>query len=308
MTSIQAEGGRYAGGMIKQSQTLQGVISTLKDNIFNLSGGLAQSLLPIVKSGAIALIEFSQTLNNNIENIKIAATSLTLATGAFGAYLIATNLSIAATLRFTAALLTNPFVLVAAGIATLGAALFGIIKYWDEVKLAFLNGTKTILTSLLPLEVVFEELFNIDSTRIKAALASINQSVEELQSKIKNKQNPIIDPAQLEADAKATEEAAQAQKIANEEKLAETARINALELEARRIHNEELLLAEQEGILAINELRTASELLTAEERLLREEADLLARQDLEAKKLQIVIDAENNKAQLEADAESRKKL
>ena len=49
LKSASQEGGKYFGAMKKQSQTLNGLISTLKDTISQLLGELTQSLVPVIK-------------------------------------------------------------------------------------------------------------------------------------------------------------------------------------------------------------------------------------------------------------------
>jgi hypothetical protein len=235
------------------------------------------------------------------------AIGIGLTATAMGAYAIATSAAVASTIAFTAALATNPVGLIALGISAVIGGLILLVKKWDEVKLVILQGVQSILQTLLPLEDAFASVFGIDSGRISGALNSITDSVTLLKNKINEKNAPIVDTAQLEADAKLAKDQA-AIRAANEAVAAEERnRLNAVELEAKRIHNQELLLVEQEGILAQNELRTANEVLTVEQRALREQEDLTARQELEASKLQLVIDSENNKAQAEADAEKRRK-
>jgi len=58
--SLSAEGGFAFGGMIKQSKTLDGVLSTVGDNISLLAADIGKELLPTVKLGAEAFLEFVQ--------------------------------------------------------------------------------------------------------------------------------------------------------------------------------------------------------------------------------------------------------
>ena len=58
--------GEFAfGGIEKRSQTLQGRISTLKDNIELFSATIGERLAPALKAGVTALTEFIQRLGNN---------------------------------------------------------------------------------------------------------------------------------------------------------------------------------------------------------------------------------------------------
>ena len=235
------------------------------------------------------------------------AIGLGLTATAMGAYALATSGAVASTIAFTAALLTNPIGLIAVGIAAAIGGLILMIKKWDEVKVAVLSGVSLLLQAMLPLEVIFNKVFGLDSKVITNSIKSIETSVDSLKKKINEKSAPIVDPAQIAADAKLASDQAALRKVNADKATAEVAAINALAVEAKRIHNAELLLAEQEGVLAQQEFRTATDELTIAERTTREADDLVARQELEAAKLQLVIDSETNKAAAEADAEARKK-
>jgi tape measure domain-containing protein len=309
MVKIQAEGGVYAGGMIKQSQTLQGVLSSLSDNFFNLSGELGKTVLPMFKSIALALIEFTDAIVKNMDNIKIAIQTIGILTAAYGAYLLVTNLATIATtgLATAIAILTSPITLTIAAIVAVGAAVFALIKYWDEVKLAFLTGVQVILQTIQPLEAMFNKLFGMDTSMITSSLESIGQSIDKVKEKINQKQQPIVDQAALDAEAKAAEELAAKKAAALAEKIAAEKAANAIILENKRIHNGEMLLAEQEAIVAENEFHTANDTLNLETQIVKQQEDLLRRQEFEQAKLQLQIDAEMQKAKLTTDSIERKK-
>jgi len=58
--SLSEEGGQFAGGMIEQSKTLSGVLSTLKDNLFLVSVQLGQELLPAIKAVSRSVIDLTR--------------------------------------------------------------------------------------------------------------------------------------------------------------------------------------------------------------------------------------------------------
>lgn len=68
--SLSAEGGQFAEGMIKQSKTLSGVLSTLTDNFKLLVADIGKDLLPIVKEYALRLIEIIKS-NKDLIKIKV---------------------------------------------------------------------------------------------------------------------------------------------------------------------------------------------------------------------------------------------
>lgn len=57
-----SEGGQYAGAMEAQSQTINGSIATLKDNISSLLGELTAELIPVIKEVLEYILEVVRTL------------------------------------------------------------------------------------------------------------------------------------------------------------------------------------------------------------------------------------------------------
>ena len=56
-SSLSEEGNQFAGGMVRQSQTFNGVISTLSDNAEIFAAAVGDKLLPVIKKIAIASTE-----------------------------------------------------------------------------------------------------------------------------------------------------------------------------------------------------------------------------------------------------------
>jgi tape measure domain-containing protein len=79
--SISQEGGQAFNGMAKQSETLQGRISTLKDNFALLSNDIGQQFAPYIKQAAEGLTNFIQTLRENKTAVKFAAAILGIGAG-----------------------------------------------------------------------------------------------------------------------------------------------------------------------------------------------------------------------------------
>ena len=61
-SSLSEEGGMFAGSINKQSKTLTGVISTLKDNVFLLQGAFGKAFAPIIAENAQKLTTILQDL------------------------------------------------------------------------------------------------------------------------------------------------------------------------------------------------------------------------------------------------------
>lgn len=65
LKKASSEGGKYYGAMAKQSETLNGSLSTLKDSFNSLLGELTQSLVPIIKQ----IIQFINDLMTRIREM-----------------------------------------------------------------------------------------------------------------------------------------------------------------------------------------------------------------------------------------------
>lgn len=66
--SMTSEGGQFFRGMERQSQTFNGLVSTMKDNITILAGTLGTALLPHFKVLTARIIEISQAANEWVMN------------------------------------------------------------------------------------------------------------------------------------------------------------------------------------------------------------------------------------------------
>lgn len=71
--SLSQEGGKAFGGMEKQSKTLEGQLSTLKDNFSLVFNEIGKHFLPIVKQATTALIGFLQYVREHPEIAEFAA-------------------------------------------------------------------------------------------------------------------------------------------------------------------------------------------------------------------------------------------
>lgn len=87
--AMTSEGGKFHGMMIKQSTTLNGLWSTLKDNVGLVMRELGGSLLPIAKGAASAFIEMLGTVSAWIEANRGAVAMIGMALLGVGAGLTA---------------------------------------------------------------------------------------------------------------------------------------------------------------------------------------------------------------------------
>jgi len=79
--SLSQEGGMFYEGMVRQSKTLGGVLSTLQDNFSLVASEVGVAFLPAIKSAAIGVIELLQSIQKLVgEGSKVRR----LFTGMFG--------------------------------------------------------------------------------------------------------------------------------------------------------------------------------------------------------------------------------
>jgi len=183
--SLSKEGEIFYEGMIKQSKTLGGVMSTLGDNFDLLASDIGELFLPMIKDAAIAIINFIQEnrklivlkikefidsiskayesftgfLSENAEALKTSAKAMIITGAAIGvitvalkANAIAMSIAAAATGAFTAvlAVLTSPITLIVAAIAGIGVAAYYLSKNWDFVTAKMKVFVGTVLEKISP--------------------------------------------------------------------------------------------------------------------------------------------------------------
>ncbi len=169
MERSTAAGGKYYGSMDKQSQTLQGRLSTLKDTINSSLGKamipiletLANKVLPQVtaalekvdwesfgeKAGKVfnKILSFAMWVIDNFDTIStlviaVGAAFLTWkVVGIINGLITAIKALTATQWALNAAMSANPIGLIIAAIAALIAIIIVLVKNWDKVKAA---GTK----------------------------------------------------------------------------------------------------------------------------------------------------------------------
>ena len=144
------EGGKYFGAMENQSQTLNGQMSTLKDNFMTFAGEATEPLFNFLKDTALPVLndlltggeEVSKWLKENEQPLTLLAILIGTITTAIIAYNIAVNATTIATTLATAAttafgsimaFVTSPVTLVVAAIGALIAIGYLLIKNWDEI-------------------------------------------------------------------------------------------------------------------------------------------------------------------------------
>lgn len=141
-SSLSQKGGIAFGALDKQSQTVSGQFSTLKDNVSLLVADFGTEFLPVVKSVVSSLVDFIQVLRQNKELVKFSAIAVGVATAVAGvatavagAGLVILKLKVAfAAAGAAVGLLTAPLTLI---VAAVGAVGFAIFTFQNEIQAAF---------------------------------------------------------------------------------------------------------------------------------------------------------------------------
>ena len=132
-----SEGGQFFGSMVNQSETFNGKVSTLKDNLNTALGEAFQPLFNyIVETVLPNLIKLAEWMTENSEVVTI----LSIVIGALVAIVITYNVAMAIATAVTTAfsgimtILTSPITLVVLAIVALIAIIVLLVKNWDKVK------------------------------------------------------------------------------------------------------------------------------------------------------------------------------
>lgn len=145
--SMSDKGGIAFGALDKQSQTLGGQISTLKDNFSLLAGDFGNEFLPVIKVVTSAITSMIQTMRENKEITKFAAVIVGVTTAAAG--LLATLATVGlGIVKFqavtTAAAAASPAFAAALGAIKVSAAAAG-----TAIRFLFANPLGIAITALV---------------------------------------------------------------------------------------------------------------------------------------------------------------
>lgn len=163
---LSAQGGIAFDGMIKQSKTLSGVISTAKDNVTIFAADMGAKLLPTIKqmvlfSGdlIVKLREMISWVSNNVSwLVPLAAgiTTVSLATYLWGQRMVIlesiTKSVTIAQAAFNAVMSANPVGLIIIGIGALVSGLVYLYMNLDKTKAKFYEWSIAGLKAIEPLE------------------------------------------------------------------------------------------------------------------------------------------------------------
>lgn len=158
--SLSEKGGFAFEGMSQRSETLSGLISTLKDNISLLAADIGQQFLPEFKKATESLIKGIQFLKDNPEFTKLTAAVIAAST-AFSGFVVVVNASATALIKFRAIAVATAAPLTAlasalAPILAVGGALAGVVVGLKKV--AETNAERALNRSLQDINKELSEL------------------------------------------------------------------------------------------------------------------------------------------------------
>jgi tape measure domain-containing protein len=299
LDDITDDGGLFADAMIKKSETLSGVLSTLSDNVFNLSGKIGSELLPIIKEGALAFIGFTKFIGNNLTVIKDSFIALTALAVGYGTYALSVNGAAIATTAFNLVLSLNPFVLAATALLALGVAIKTYSDRTGDATKAS-NDFKVGIANLADLQLQLNKAIQRGSSPriLQGIQARIDAQKEEIKvaKELKDVKSPE-DLKAIEAAAKVAEDAKAAKKLADDEKLEAERAFKELLKAEELIFLDEMKIIKDEAKTAEEEAASGNSLKVLKERA-----------DLEKRKIKLQKDTNKVLISLEVDKEKKKKL
>ena len=284
--SLSQKGGFAFGGLEKASQTLDGQISTLKDNFALIAGEVGQAFLPTIKEVTTATTEFLQELRDNeplkenivlflkwgaiisgtvaalataglvMVKVKVALAALGVVIGSVGGFFIALGTAVSS--------VASPFI-------ALGAVVSAFVLGYDS-NLSFAenftqNFAKRIATIMSGLGKVIGGALNFDTQAIKDGFAEVKTAFAANVKEMEKEKDALAqrraerDQADVDAEIEKQGKLLEAEKegiasraeIKNQEALANAER-QLEEAEAKRALNEEIFLLEQEQGITFNDL------------------------------------------------------
>lgn len=155
--SLNKEGNFAFGGMVKLSKTLEGRLSTLKDNFIQLQATTSKVLTPALKAGATALTSLIQQIEKN---------------ASFKDFLIT-----------FANKIPNAIKIVADGFIFLNDIFQGTLKVIEYLRIGvntFFSLMLSGVSRVVEAGVALTDFFNIDTSGTKQALDTINLLIESL--------------------------------------------------------------------------------------------------------------------------------
>ncbi|MCA9313157.1 tape measure protein [Candidatus Saccharibacteria bacterium] len=282
--SLNKQGSFAFGGLDKVSQTLEGRVSTLKDNFSLLAGEFGKQFLPAAKSAVTALTNLFQQLKDNPELIKTAArfTRIALGVTAVVAAIATLAAGIAYILPFIISIggvvlsLINPFTLTIAALFALGNAFRDTFPIVNDV----MTGIENVISGVVSrIKTLFSGLGNLLDAAFKFDVDGIKDSLNEIEAAFLNS------TAEMEAQKNQVEENRKAR--AEREKQEELSKQKELE-------------TQEAASIALKEEQRAAEL---EQKIAEDEAE--KERKLEAG---LILDEVLTEQRIELNAKEREQL
>lgn len=185
--SLSDKGGAAFGGIEKQSKTLSGVISTLKDNFFLLAADIGKEFLPVAKTLAESLTGIFQFIRDN-PAIKTLARDFLIAGSVLTGIIASVTAGALAFRKLSAALEIANIALKLVGLSVkslVGATGIGLLviiiaevalnweKIWPRAQLVFENFSKNTLKILGNLAGAFSSLIRFDISGVKKNVSQL---------------------------------------------------------------------------------------------------------------------------------------
>ena len=207
--------GMFAGMLEKQSQTLSGMLSTLKDNFGLLGMEIMQTVMPQIKAFSEKLLGLVQRLREMNPHTKKLIITLAAIAAALGPLLIIVGSAIrlmavlrTAFIALNAVMVANPILAIVAAVALLVTAGIILYKNWDKVvvylkalwedlkrvgvivfnalKLAVLAYVKGYLIAITWLARGLGKILGFEVKKLERALAAVNAEFTNTVVKIKD--------------------------------------------------------------------------------------------------------------------------
>ena len=171
------EGGKYAGAMEAQSQTLNGSLSATKESVQMLLGQITESAMPIIVKVLEKVREVIDYLMSLDEGTKRTILIIAAVVAALGPALmiIGTIISTLGTLIGVIGAFFSPMGLIVAAIAAVIAIGVALYKNWDEI----IAKGKDLLSKISE---VFTNIKNTVTEKINAARDAVKNAIDRIKS------------------------------------------------------------------------------------------------------------------------------
>lgn len=179
---MSKEGGRFANLMEKQSTSLLGLWSTLKDSVNLVKRAIGEGLLPIAKSFVAIAIQAADAVRLWVQNNKELAAGITIYTSAFSGFVALKDVlgmfgvTIGGLIK-NVLVLARTFALFSPVAAVIGGVLFGVYKLYQ-----YLANSEAVKTAVAATAETFvmawervKQIFSVVWSAIVTGLSAIGQ-------------------------------------------------------------------------------------------------------------------------------------